>query len=416
MAEPDTQLSRLRRDLLECYRAGLDAVGGRAQVRRVLEDQPPVQAVYLIAIGKAASAMAAGALDAWESAIVRGLVISKTGHIDSRLLRDRRLTCIESAHPVPDRRSLQAGRALLAFLDQAPEQAQFLVLISGGASSLVEVLAPGIELADLARINTWLLGSGFDIAQMNAIRQGVSRIKGGRLLGFLRGRAALCLLVSDVRGDDPQIIGSGLLAPGDPGRWRAQALPGWLVQFLERGAATVPGAGHQGNVRLEVIATLDRALQAAGACATGLGYTVTVSPQFQEGDACDAGRRLARQLRSATAGIYLWGGETTVRLPPRPGRGGRCQALALCAAAELAGEPGTALLAAGTDGTDGPGEDAGALVDGGTLRRGADAGLDARDCIVAADSGRFLEAAGDLIQTGPTGTNVMDLMIGGRLG
>ncbi|MCK7580211.1 MAG: hypothetical protein MZV65_34185 [Chromatiales bacterium] len=139
-------------------------------------------------------------------------------------------------------------------------------------------------------------------------------------------------------------------------------------------------------------------------------------PEFITGDAATVGARLAQGLRAAAPGtVRVWGGETTVTLPPRPGRGGRCQQLALAAALELNGSTGTWLLAAGTDGSDGPTEDAGALVDGGTIGRGELAGADAVAALGAADAGSFLEASGDLVQTGPTGTNVMDLMLGLRV-
>ncbi|NIR62092.1 MAG: hydroxypyruvate reductase, partial [Gammaproteobacteria bacterium] len=133
---------------------------------------------------------------------------------------------------------------------------------------------------------------------------------------------------------------------------------------------------------------------------------------FVDGEASACGRALAEALLAADPGVEVWGGEPTVVLPPRPGRGGRAQTLALSAARVLAGHPGVLLLAAGTDGTDGPTEDAGALVDGGTIARGGRDGLDPLACLRGADAGTFLAASGDLIHTGPTGTNVMDLMVG----
>ena len=415
----DPPISRLRHDLLACFQAGLRAVNGRARVYEVLSERRPVPRAHVVAIGKAAAAMSLGALDAWKTGVERGLAITKTGHLQSALLRDRRFTCIESSHPVPGRRSLQAGRALLDFVAQTPHTVELVFLISGGASSLVEVLPAGVSLLDLARVNRWLLASGLEIAAMNAVRQGLSAIKGGRLNARLQGRRVTALLISDVQGDDPAVIGSGLLIPDDPDRWRSLALPDWVVALLQQGAANGTAAPEPvvppDDRAVQIIASLERALAAAAERGRELGYAVHRSSQFQRGDACSVGRRLADLLAQGAPGLYLWGGETTVQLPPQPGRGGRCQALALCAAQRLAGRPHVALLAAGTDGSDGPGEDAGALVDGGTIQRGTDGGLDAVTCVAAADAGGFLEAAGDLVQTGPTGTNVMDLMIGGRL-
>lgn len=419
MNTEDARISRLRRDLLTCFQAGLSAVDGRTRVYEVLSERRPAGRAHVVAIGKAAAAMSRGALDAWKAGVERGLAITKKGHLSSALLRDRRFTCIESSHPVPNGRSLQAGRALLDFVAQTPDTAELVFLISGGASSLVEVPRAGVSVLDLARVNRWLLASGLEIAAMNSVRQGLSAIKGGRLNTRLHGRRVTALLISDVQGDDPAVIGSGLLVPGDRDGWRSLALPDWVVELLQQGApsgnAETEPAVTKSSVAVHIIASLERALAAAAERGRGLGYAVHGSSQFQRGDACAVGRRLADVLAQGAPGMYLWGGETTVQLPPQPGRGGRCQALALCAAQQLAGLPHVALLAAGTDGTDGPGEDAGALVDGGTIQRGTDGGLDAAACAAAADAGAFLEAAGDLVQTGPTGTNVMDLMIGGRV-
>jgi glycerate 2-kinase len=153
-------------------------------------------------------------------------------------------------------------------------------------------------------------------------------------------------------------------------------------------------------------------MRAAAECGRALGYGTRVHDRFLDGEAAAVGAALAADLVQGPTGMHIWGGETTVHLPAHPGRGGRNQTLALAAALALKGVPGVALLAAGTDGTDGPGADAGALVDGSTVERGTADGLDPCQCLETANAGSFLEASGDLIQTGPTGTNVMDLAIG----
>ena len=153
---------------------------------------------------------------------------------------------------------------------------------------------------------------------------------------------------------------------------------------------------------------------AARACERS-GLPVRVAPDLLEGDALAVGRQVGERLASADPGVQVWASETTVTLPDSPGRGGRCQSFALAAAPAIAGDPQAFLLVVGTDGTDGPGEDAGALVDGGTVSRGAAAGLEPSAYLRAADAGTFLEASGDLVCTGPTGTNVMDLVIALRL-
>jgi len=169
------------------------------------------------------------------------------------------------------------------------------------------------------------------------------------------------------------------------------------------------------NVQFEIIARLDDAKRAAAETARQHGYRVALHPEFIDGDALAAGTRLAQVLLTAPAGeVQIWGGETTIQLPSHPGRGGRNQSLALSAALALQGQEHSWFLSVGTDGTDGPTTDAGALVDGGTVARGEAGDVSARQALALADAGSFLAASGDLIQTGPTGTNVMDLMLGLR--
>lgn len=400
-----------RRALLRIYRAALDAVDGRRRVRQALAGRPRPQSVHLIAIGKAAAAMAEGAFDAWGEAIAGGLLITKHGHLDRQAFSQRPLQLLEAGHPVPDEHSLAAGQALLGYLQAAPAEAQFLFLISGGTSSLVEVLAPGASLADLQALSRHLLASGADIHAMNRLRKAVSAIKGGRLALPLRRRRALVLLISDVEGDDPAVIGSGLLVPSPEQAGAEEALPSPL-RHMVRGLPAAPAAADFTAIELEIIARNADALTAAAERAAALGYPVHRHAQFIAGDAIAAGERLARAVVAGPAGVHLWGGEPTVVLPPQPGQGGRMQALALAAAPLFHGLRDVYLLAAGTDGSDGPTDDAGALVDAGTLLRCRDGGVDAELALERADAGTALAAAGDLIQTGPTGSNVMDVMIG----
>ena len=399
-----------RKLLLTIYRAALAAVAGDRVVRRWLGEHPQPEPMGLVAIGKAGEQMAAGALAVAGAGVSAGLAIIKAGQRQGLLEPFPVVEVIESDHPVPGPASLAAGRALLRFIEDQPARRKLLFLLSGGASSLVEVPEPGVDLALLRRTNEWLLGSGLDIARMNAVRQRLSAIKGGKLLRWLRDRPVEVLLISDVRGDDPAIIGSGLLCPPEevPGLPR---LPPWLAGSLPPSrTVTLPPPPHH------LVATLGQALAAAAEKARETGLPVHLDPDYLEGDAREQGEAFARFLLEAPPGIHLKGGETTVRLPPHPGRGGRNQHLALAAARIIAGRPGILVLAAGTDGSDGPTDDAGALVDGGTLERGRLHGLDAEEMLLSADSGTFLEAAGDLVQTGPTGTNVTDLLIGLKLG
>lgn len=401
--------SQARQQLQAIFQAGLDAVHGTASVAAYLARHPVTGPTAIVAIGKAASAMSSGACQALGPQLLRGLLITRHGHLTPASLADPRLRCIEAGHPLPDAHSLEAGAALCDFLDGLPAECAVLFLISGGASSLAEVLPAGVSLEQLQRANRWLLGSGLAISEMNHVRQSLSRIKGGRLLERLNGRPALALLISDVPGDDPAVIGSGPLYL-DKNR-RAPALPAWLAQ-LTAGSRALPHGGKQ--VPHRIIARLDDALQAAARHAAHLGYQARLMDSRLSGDARAAGMRIARQLQQQPPGIHLWGGETTVRLPRQPGRGGRCQQLALAAADALSTRDDCCLLAAGSDGSDGPTDAAGALVDCNSIARVRAAGLDPDTCLQRADAGSCLAASGDLLYTGPTGTNVMDLVIGLR--
>lgn len=404
----------MKSQLLECYRAGLERVRGEGVTRRWLDGFPGAAPVRLVAIGKAAEAMLDGAVAALGGRLAAALSITRHGYSGSEHCADVRIECRESGHPLPDAASLAAGARLLSFIAEAPARQQWVFLISGGTSSLVEVPAAGVSLQDLVALNDWLLGSGLDIAAMNRVRASVSRIKGGRLAAHLHGRGVACGLISDVPDDDPASIGSGLLVPPSDGGLGLEdiALPEALRARLPAAPPAMAGKGDFAGIDCRILARLDDALAAVVETARGQGLPVHRHPERLRGEAADTGRRLARELCAGPPGLHVWGGETRVRLPASPGRGGRSQHLALAAAIELAGHSDCLLLAAGTDGSDGPTDAAGALVDAWTVERGEIEGLDAQAALTAADAGSFLEASGDLIVTGPTGTNVMDLVIG----
>jgi len=381
-----------RRLLLELFRAGLDRVDGRSCVARALRDGAgggaSLAGIWIAAVGKAASAMVLGAHDALGRSIQHVLLITKDDHVSAEA---RSLSGIgptveicESAHPLPDERSLEAGAHLLRWVDELPAHAQPLFLISGGASSLVEVLEDGVTFADLAKINSQGMAEGVAIGELNARRARVSRIKGGRLAARLHGRQARALFISDVPGDDPSVIGSGLMGPA-------------------------PGGD---NVQRTIVASVHAAVDAVRGAAQGWGLRVGAPGRVFDGDAVRLAIRFAHELQLSQAQVCVWGGESTLELPANPGRGGRNQHLAMAAARLMTGQPNLALLAAGTDGTDGPTEDAGGVVDGETVARISLGGLDADRCLVRADSNAALAASGDLVHTGPTGTNVGDLVIG----
>ncbi len=344
--------------LLEIYQAALTAVDGSRCVAAQLTVRPLAGRIWAVALGKAASAMLAGAFDSLGERLERALLITKHGHLQGREFP--RSEVLLAAHPVPDDSSLAAGQRLLDFMAAAPADITWLFLISGGASSLVEVLPEGVSLTDVQRANQWLLASGLPIEQMNAIRRRLSRIKGGRLCEYLGQRPTRVLLISDVPGDDPAIIASGLLHVTVSAEPLPAQLPAWLLALVNRDDAVLVDQ-RTAQIDTEIVARLDQALDAAASAATAHGYRVYRSHERLHGDAQLAGQQIAAALCAGAPGVYLWGGETTVCLPEHPGQGGRCQQLALAAAQVLAGQHGIYLLAAGTDGNDGPGDVAGCV-------------------------------------------------------
>ncbi len=394
-----------RKLLLDLFRQGLVAVNGRSVVHAWLRAHPPAGEFYLVALGKAADAMAAGALDAAAPGLRAGLVVTRYGFLDTPVYRDPRIVSLEAGHPLPDAKSLAAGRALLLFLKDAPADAEFLFLVSGGASSTVEVPVAGVSLEVLQQLNAWLLGSGLSISDINRVRATLSGIKGGRLALYLEGRRATLLLISDVPGDVAADIGSGLLLPS-----AVKALPELPARF-----ASLPfqkdAVSALAQVEVHTVASNAMARAAIAEAARTSGVQAHVHENLPAEDAATCCSAMAEMLLDAPSGVHIWGGETTVALPENPGQGGRCQQLALAAARGIAGHADILLLAAGTDGADGVTDDAGALVDGDSVARGEEGGYDAEDCLARADAAAFLEASGDLIHTGPTGSNVTDIII-----
>lgn len=370
--------------LLELYNLGLNAVKGDHAVYNALMAQGTQPSCHVIAIGKAAEAMYQGVERYLDKDIKSALLISKYGHFSPELLANRQLTCLEAAHPVPAESSLLAGQTLLYYLENLPAKEPLLFLISGGASSLCEVLEEGWTLEKLQEVTQAKLADGASIAEINQMRKQLSKIKGGKLWQFISERPVACLLISDVQTDDPTLIGSGLLFP----------------------------APSQREFTWQIVASNQHMLSAIQtAQPISLVSEIKIIPEFLAGDAEEEARNCVAFLRDQADGIYIWGGETTVKLPDSPGQGGRNQHFALAAAIALENNPEITLLCAATDGTDGMTEDAGALVDGQTVARGRLENLDPVDCLRCADAGTFLAASGDLLHTGPTGTNVMDLVI-----
>lgn len=373
--------------LLESFAAALAAIDGRHAVETELRRHPLPGAWHVLAIGKAAGAMAQGAAAALGSRVVGGLAVLPPGHLPHGFdAATHAIALVYSSHPLPDERSLEAGAEIVEYVARLPKDAALLCLISGGASSLVEALLPGKTLDELQSLNRWALQSGAPIAEINAARRQLSRLKGGGLARLAGERRLHALMISDVPGDDPRVIGSGLL----------------------HGDATTR------EVPVRIVASVAHACRAAAAAARARGLRTRIVRTRLAGDAARLGTRIASSLSRQPPGVMqVRGGESTVRLPENPGRGGRNQHLALAAALELERLQlhGAYLLAAGTDGIDGASDDAGALVDSRTCLCARDAGCDPYQSLARADSGTLLDAAGDLLHTGPTATNVGDLVL-----
>ncbi|HEV7732529.1 MAG TPA: DUF4147 domain-containing protein [Candidatus Binatia bacterium] len=375
--------------------------------------------VVVAAAGKAALAMARGAV------VGSGVVIvphGGGGACDGMVVRT-------AGHPLPDADGERATAELLAIVAAAPSDALVLVLLSGGASALLVAPAPGVTLDDKRAITARLLAAGADIASINAVRRHCSRVKGGGLARAAGGAAACwALVLSDVVGDDPSVIASGPTV-ADPTTFAEAAAV--LARYLPPGAVPAgvrarladgiagrvpetpkPGDPLLARVRTCIVAGNRTAVAAAAEAARAQGFAPEIVDAPLLGDATEAGRAVVARLetlpRDRPVALVL-GGETTVRVAAG-GHGGRSQQLALSAAVALAGRSGL-VLAAGTDGVDGPTDAAGACVDGATVERARRRGIDARDALERTDSHPALDAAGDLLRTGPTGTNVADLVV-----
>ena len=401
--------------LLDIFNAAIEAVGGEAAVRRELLHRKTAgqlgAPVYLVAIGKAASEMTEGALAVLGESLQQGLVLTKYDHVSDTLRNNPDLQCHESAHPVPDAASLQSGTLLTEFVTSIPSDAMLLVLLSGGASSLVEQLPPGMTLAKLAKVNQYLLSTGLDITQMNSVRRSLSCIKGGRLGAMIVNRRVLQLAISDVPGDRWQDIGSGPFALADAVASMPE-MPAWITELQQQVPAMPGSADALSGIESQIIASSDLAKSTAQNRARELGEIVYEVSGDLHNDVGINAEQISQLLLdgNSTPGMYIWAGESTVKLPDNPGRGGRNQHLAALLAREISGHE-INILCCATDGTDGPTVDAGGYVNGETLKQTMALGLNFDRMIERADSGNMLEQVGGLVTTGPTGTNVMDLVI-----
>ena len=398
-------------------RAMFDAAVASADPRRVLATflpERPSGRVVVVGAGKSAAVMAAALEDAWPDVPMAGIVVTRYGHA----VPTRTIEVLEASHPVPDANSELGARRVLAAVEGLSADDLVIALMSGGASALLELPAPGLTLADAGRVNRALLASGAAIGEMNAVRKHLSGIKGGRLAAAARPARVVTLAISDVPGDDPAVIGSGPTVP-DASTWaevRAIAAHYGLALPLTDGPET-PKA-HEIVADVRMIATPAMALDAAASAARAHGLTPLILGDALEGESRELGTAMAGIAGSVRSHghplpppcVLLSGGETTVTIGQGPaGRGGRNTAFLLALAVALRGAAGIWALAGDTDGIDGTEDAAGAIVTPSTLTRARKLGLDPRAVLSAHDSYGLFEAVGDLVRTGPTLTNVNDL-------
>jgi glycerate-2-kinase len=377
--------------------------------------------------------MAKAVLGLRDLVVQRGVVITKYGH---RRPDDvfANVRVFEAGHPVPDGAGAAATTEALALVDAADARTLVLGLVSGGGSALFVAPAEGITLDEKQEVTRLLLAAGATIGDMNSVRKHLSLVKGGRLAQAAAPARVLSLILSDVIGDPPDVIASGPTSP-DPTTYAdalavldhrgvMARLPASVRLLLRRGSegasSETPKPGNPLFERVEnvIVGSNRLAVAAAARKAVDAGFETTVISSEVEGEARDVGAALARKARDiqATMAIedrpvcLIQGGETTVMVTGS-GKGGRNTELALAFAMEIEGTEGVCLLSAGTDGTDGPTDAAGAIADGDTIARARAADIDPSACLANNDSYTFFEKTGGLIVTGPTGTNVMDLQI-----
>ena len=390
---------KLSQDAEQIFRAALKRVDSRGmltqnlslsgdslQIQNLTFDLKNFKRVLVFAVGKAASRMALGLSDVLGDRITQGLIITKDGHGETL---PANFALLESAHPVPDERSVEAGKKLYSFCENANEDDLVIGLISGGASALAAYPIDGITLADKQAKTKEMLANGATIQEINKVRKSLSKIKGGRLAKVITPATSLNLILSDVLGDDLHTIASGITVPEN-----GEIIPNLFNLII-------------GSNRL--------ALQAAEAEAKNLGYKTVILSEQLTGEACNAVEIFLYVLsRNEHKVCYLTGGETTVTLKGN-GKGGRNQEMALAFLEKISKKgvwpKNVTFLAASTDGTDGPTDAAGALANQEVFESSLKDNTSPTDYLLRNDSYHFFLKQNGLLQTGPTGTNVCDLQV-----
>ncbi len=428
----------LRRQAAAIFAAAVRAADPAAAVRRHVSleratlridsrsyDLERIDRIFLIGAGKASGPMAKTLEDLLGERITTGIVNVKYGYT----VPLERVSLVEAGHPIPDDAGYRGAERMLDLVGQAGRRDLVLCVISGGGSALLPAPVKGVSLMEKARVTDLLLKSGATIQEINAVRKHLSKIKGGQLARAAAPAEIAVLILSDVVGNALDAIASGPTVPDPTTFAEARGIlkryglidevPSSVRDYVERGVAGLvpetpkPGETIFDQVHTVIVGSNDVAVQAAALSARASGLQTVVLPAVI-GEARDAAEKFtdrALQLANNTRpACVLAGGETTVTVRGG-GKGGRCQEFALAAALRIAERPRTLLGAFGTDGTDGPTDAAGAVVDGTTATRAAAAGLDARRALDQNDAYTFFSTLSDLIVTGPTNTNVNDIYL-----
>ena len=398
-------MGALREDAKYIYTRAIEAVLPDEAVRRALDGAVFPGRVILVAAGKAAWRMASAAVSALGERIDTGIVVTKYGHAQGTIPG---VVCREAGHPVPDENSFSAAREALALTENLTPDATVLFLLSGGGSALFEsLLVPGAELQD---ITAQLLACGADIVEINTIRKRLSAVKGGRFARHCAPAHVFAVILSDIVGDPVGMIASGPVSPDSSTCADAFAAAEKYALRLSDTARRLLGQETPktaDNVTVRVTGSVRELCAAAAKACRDLGYTPEILTDCEQGVAREVGALAREKASCGTPRAFILGGETVVRLTGN-GKGGRNQELALAAAAEIAGTENIVVFSVGSDGTDGPTDAAGGLADGGTVERLAAAGKTVADVLQNNDAYHALRDTGDLIITGPTGTNVND--------
>lgn len=409
-------LGHIRRDAAEIFREALLEMLPDRAVKRSLANARLRDEIILIGIGKASWTMAKAATEVLDQRIVSGAIVTKYGHSEGSLPG---IKIFEAGHPLPDSNTLKATEKILEITRQAGKDQTILFLVSGGGSALFEKPAHRLPIRFLSDITSRLLLSGADISELNTVRKHLSSVKGGRFAVHCMPAAIFQITLSDVLGDRPDMIASGPAVPDPSTSGEALAvIKKYKIPLSPEIESALRSETPKSldNVSFEIAGNVTGLCRAAKIAAEKRGYISEIMTDRLDGEARLAGYMAAERAldelgKSAEAKrCLIWGGETTVKVKGS-GKGGRSQEVALAAAEKISGSGNVVILSAGSDGTDGPTDAAGGIVDGLTWGKIRSVSYDPVEMLENNDSYNALELAGALLKTGPTGTNVNDLVI-----